>query len=33
MTPHPDGVRFFRGVLIALALVAPFWAIAIWSLT
>lgn len=33
MNVRPDGVRNFRGVLIALALVAPFWAIAIWSLT
>ena len=32
--PHPDAVRNFRGPLVALALIAPFWAAValIWSL-
>lgn len=34
MTPHPDAVRTFRGLLNAFAIVAPFWAaLLIWSLT
>lgn len=34
MNVRPDGVRNFRGVAVALALVAPFWlaAFLIWSL-
>jgi hypothetical protein len=28
-----DGLNFFRGVLVALAIMVPFWALLIWRWT